>query len=315
MMGFGLNYPTWFLGILAISGIMQLWHDEQKLVVVAENCQEDIWGFNIECMYYFAKSEPLRDPNDRCCKVIQSANIPCCCRHLSDKLLFPPGKTYADMIDWPKVLHCMNYCGRPLPSGFKCGNFTGPQGAPPNSRYCVFQARQAQMALVSGRTSALNPNAPLFIPAALRQVEDFSPQWWELVKTSTWFRDYWLSQHKEEDFGASANDTSNDDIEDFLQESFDLGIEDEFHDLEHEFEQLVLSSEAQDYASHTVTNDGARPMEGLSKDAKALLKNLTVPTSPKERGLRSPVGTAVLHEKPAQHVNLKCAPRRIHQPR
>lgn len=103
------------------------------------------------------------------------------------------------------------------------------------------------MALVSGRSSALNPNAPLFIPAALRQVEDFSPQWWDLVKSSTWFRDYWLSQHKEEEFEV-ANDSSNDDIENMLSETFDLGMEEDFNVLENEFEQLVMSSEALDHS-------------------------------------------------------------------
>ena len=44
-------------------------------------------------------------------------------------------------------------------------------------------------------SSSLNPNAPLFIPAAYRQVEDFSPEWWELVKTTAWFRDHWSREH------------------------------------------------------------------------------------------------------------------------
>ncbi|KAL0339723.1 UNVERIFIED_CONTAM: protein EARLY RESPONSIVE TO DEHYDRATION 15 [Sesamum radiatum] len=56
------------------------------------------------------------------------------------------------------------------------------------------------MALVSGGRSTLNPNAPLFIPAAVKQVEDFSPEWWSLVNTSTWFRNYWISQHEEKIF-------------------------------------------------------------------------------------------------------------------
>ncbi|KAF6988531.1 hypothetical protein CFC21_006052 [Triticum aestivum] len=47
--------------------------------------------------------------------------------------------------------------------------------------------------------SSLNPEAPLFIPAALQQVEDFSPQWWDLVKSSAWFRDHWYHQHQQLD--------------------------------------------------------------------------------------------------------------------
>ena len=47
--------------------------------------------------------------------------------------------------------------------------------------------------------SSLNPEAPLFIPAALQQVEDFSPQWWDLVKSTAWFRDHWYHQHQQLD--------------------------------------------------------------------------------------------------------------------
>ncbi|KAF7824649.1 protein EARLY RESPONSIVE TO DEHYDRATION 15-like [Senna tora] len=170
------------------------------------------------------------------------------------------------------------------------------------------------MALVSGRTSALNPNAPLFIPAALHQVEDFSPQWWELVKTSTWFHDYWLSQHKEEYFGESADDTTVDELEIMLPEAFDMGIEEDLHDLENEFEQFVLFSEAKGCPAGTDLNDGRKPLNaGLNTDNKALLKNLTTPKSPKSP--KSPVGPAKHLEKPPQYVNVKCAPRRIHQPR
>ena len=43
-------------------------------------------------------------------------------------------------------------------------------------------------------SSTLNPNAPLFVPLAYRTVEDFSDQWWALVESSPWFRDYWLEE-------------------------------------------------------------------------------------------------------------------------
>lgn len=59
-----------------------------------------------------------------------------------------------------------------------------------------------KMALVSGARSSLNPKAEPFIPMSYRQVEDFSPAWWELVKASSWYRDYWLSQRGDDDFGA-----------------------------------------------------------------------------------------------------------------
>jgi hypothetical protein len=50
--------------------------------------------------------------------------------------------------------------------------------------------------MATASSSSLNPNAPLFIPAAYRKVEDFSPEWWELVHTTAWFRDHWFRQHQ-----------------------------------------------------------------------------------------------------------------------
>lgn len=68
------------------------------------------------------------------------------------------------------------------------------------------------MDVIKARTSssALNPNAPLFMPFAYRVVEDFSDQWWALVQSSPWFRDYWL----EERFHDPQNDHAVVDIYD-----------------------------------------------------------------------------------------------------
>ncbi|CAN6312744.1 unnamed protein product [Urochloa humidicola] len=55
------------------------------------------------------------------------------------------------------------------------------------------------MSAVAVSSSSLNPDAPLFIPAALLQVEDFSPQWWDLVTTTAWFRDHWSREHTQLD--------------------------------------------------------------------------------------------------------------------
>ncbi|KAF8394851.1 hypothetical protein HHK36_018788 [Tetracentron sinense] len=66
------------------------------------------------------------------------------------------------------------------------------------------------MDVISRRTSSsLNPNAPLFVPLAYRAVEDFSDRWWELVRSSAWFRDYWIQecfQEPQNDFDFSLND-------------------------------------------------------------------------------------------------------------
>lgn len=102
------------------------------------------------------------------------------------------------------------------------------------------------MALVTGRRSSLNPNAPLFVPAAMREVEDFSPEWWDLVTTSTSFRDYWLSQHPGEDFFGAVGDTSvANNAVGFLPDNIDLDVDDDILNMESQFEEFLQSSEAQ----------------------------------------------------------------------
>lgn len=86
------------------------------------------------------------------------------------------------------------------------------------------------MAVASGGIrSTLNPNAPLFIPAAYQLVEDFSPEWWELVKTTSWFRDHWCYQHQEQE---NFEGEDGDGVASLLPESCDLGFTDEFANLD-----------------------------------------------------------------------------------
>ncbi|KNA08528.1 hypothetical protein SOVF_161780 [Spinacia oleracea] len=100
------------------------------------------------------------------------------------------------------------------------------------------------MALVSGVRSTLNPNAPLYIPAAFRQVEDFSPEWYDLITTSMWFRDYWLSQHQEAEmlYGNNANNFEVNDVVDLLPDEIDLGVDEELLLMESQFEEFIKSS-------------------------------------------------------------------------
>ncbi|KAF7148273.1 hypothetical protein RHSIM_Rhsim03G0148500 [Rhododendron simsii] len=46
----------------------------------------------------------------------------------------------------------------------------------------------------SASSSTLNPNAPMFVPSSYKAVDDFSEEWWDLVHSSPWFRDYWLQE-------------------------------------------------------------------------------------------------------------------------
>ncbi|KAJ1404157.1 hypothetical protein SESBI_26754 [Sesbania bispinosa] len=114
------------------------------------------------------------------------------------------------------------------------------------------------MALVSGGRSTLNPNAPLYIPAAFRQVEDFSPEWWQLVTTLTWYHDYWLSQQQDEGFYGEDGFDGN-DVVDLLPDAFDLDAGDDLSVIEAQLEEFIRSSETQE---ETGTNAFVEPEHG-----------------------------------------------------
>ncbi|XVF24223.1 hypothetical protein REPUB_Repub13aG0109200 [Reevesia pubescens] len=165
------------------------------------------------------------------------------------------------------------------------------------------------------RSSTLNPNAPIFIPAAFRQVEDFSPEWWELVKTSTWFRDYWLSEHQEESFTADDDDI-DEDIANLFPESLDLGFDEEFLDLDAQFQEFLESGSKEKTDEKKHRNDF-----GINNAfTKAILRSLIIPKT-KSGMEKSPKSRYI--EKAAKCVSprpkSKCSPgvreRKIQQPR
>lgn len=149
-----------------------------------------------------------------------------------------------------------------------------------------------------GVRSTLNPNAPLFIPASFRQVEDFSPEWWFLVKTSLWFRDHWINEHQD-------------------QETFDGGNEDdddtEFSSLEEELEEVMLEMEAAEQA----TSLASLKKDKSDADITAMVKSLSLEVPGNGRvSPRTSFEPAKHKEKPLKCLSPKCSPRRIiQQPR
>uniref|UniRef100_A0A1J3CS87 Polyadenylate-binding protein-interacting protein 2 n=1 Tax=Noccaea caerulescens TaxID=107243 RepID=A0A1J3CS87_NOCCA len=150
-------------------------------------------------------------------------------------------------------------------------------------------------AMVNRRVSTLNPNAPVFDPVGFRQVEDFSPKWWELVTTSKWFRDFWLSANSEYEFVGG-------------------GGGGEFSDMEEEFEELIMSSGEADIVGSTVNeSDVARYLKFL----------LSMAESRKEKLYRSNVAIASCsskynQKKTSKYMNPNFNCRRnhhIYQPR
>ncbi|KAF2289324.1 hypothetical protein P3X46_009215 [Hevea brasiliensis] len=133
------------------------------------------------------------------------------------------------------------------------------------------------MALVSGGRSTLNPDAPLFIPAAYRRVEDFSPEWWQLVTTSTWYRDYWLSQHQDEEgFYDNTEDDGFDgnDVADLLPDTFDFDAGEDFSSLEVQFQEFVESYDAELENRSSPSNGMKR--NGFEMETEAPKKDLSL---------------------------------------
>ncbi|CAI0374799.1 unnamed protein product [Linum tenue] len=112
-------------------------------------------------------------------------------------------------------------------------------------------------AVVSGGRSTLNPDAPMFIPAAYRQVEDFSPEWWQLVNTTTWFKDYWLSQHQEQEGYYNNVAEEDSDLAGLLPDTFDLDVVgDDFASFEAQFDEFVESYEAEKMSPRALPSYG-----------------------------------------------------------
>lgn len=82
--------------------------------------------------------------------------------------------------------------------------------------------------------STLNPNAPLFVPAAFLAVEDFSPEWWNLVQTCPAFRDQWL---REKFPGSEEQDIFAEDLE-------ELADLDEFLEYQEQLQEMEAVQES-----------------------------------------------------------------------
>ncbi|CAL9749623.1 unnamed protein product [Musa acuminata subsp. burmannicoides] len=168
------------------------------------------------------------------------------------------------------------------------------------------------MAVPSGAAgkSTLNPNAPLFIPMAFQQVEDFSPEWWELVKTTTWFREHWFHQHQDQETFDADDEV---DVTNLLPDSFDLGIVDELSIPEAELDYAALYLEFGDQFSKALEKETIF-CNGFLSDEELEVKSLGL-KHPK-KGTRPILEPAKYWEKPAQFLSPKCSPRRIiQQPR
>ncbi|KAK4746173.1 hypothetical protein SAY87_012485 [Trapa incisa] len=166
------------------------------------------------------------------------------------------------------------------------------------------------MALVSGGRSTLNPNAPLFVPAVLRQVEDFSPEWWQLITTSAWYRDYWLSLHPEGFIDQADNELDYGDVVDLLPDSIDFSDGDDFSSMEAQYEEFIQFTEAEGNKFSSAAMNGK-----VTNGDYAINNNKNALKALQTNGLGSKAQPAKYAEKPAKNLGAKYSPRFIQQPR
>ncbi|GAV62452.1 hypothetical protein CFOL_v3_05975 [Cephalotus follicularis] len=136
-------------------------------------------------------------------------------------------------------------------------------------------------------SSTLNPDAPMFVPMAYRTVEDFSDEWWALVKSSPWFRDYWLQER----FHDPQPDPYFSDIDDYA--------------LAQDLASLLAVGDDDHYHYTTITK-GEEEKRGCNKDLVAF------------RAFKWQRGRVIaprFAEKAPKIVSVKVSPRTIQQPR
>ncbi|KAI3801306.1 hypothetical protein L1987_29410 [Smallanthus sonchifolius] len=165
------------------------------------------------------------------------------------------------------------------------------------------------MSLVSQRRSNLNPNAPLFIPAAVRQVEDYSPEWWQLVTTSSWFHDYWLNQQQGED-GLFGNTADDNDIVNMLPDSIDT--DEDLLSMEGQYEQFLYSSSMERANSFGSPAYKQMPSNSFETEAETLIRSLETKLTPMSQ---VEMERARYPEKPVRSFSPKIRSQRIQQPR
>ena len=154
-------------------------------------------------------------------------------------------------------------------------------------------------------SSTLNPNAPVFVPSAYRAVEDFSDQWWALVRSSPWFRDYWLQER----FHDPQMSPSFSDIDDPV-----------LPDLDSLFDSDLVKRKSIPES----TRPGLRSVSFVNflsflraeeEEERDLRKDLVLLGSLKWRTGRVLVETPRYAVKAPKIVNVKVSPRPIQQPR
>ncbi|KAF3793268.1 EARLY RESPONSIVE TO DEHYDRATION 15 protein [Nymphaea thermarum] len=160
-------------------------------------------------------------------------------------------------------------------------------------------------------TSSLNPDAPLFVPWAYQAVEDFSKEWWDLIQSSAWFRDYWLEERFDEEADAVEEMKEVADVVDLDDELAVLGEEDAFlPDMATDLCGLEGKYFLPPSACFFFCLTGAN---GKDNDCREVVSLAGLKWKESRNGGEKV--KKVVAEKAPKIVNVKPSPRLIHQPR
>ncbi|OVA06100.1 Bifunctional inhibitor/plant lipid transfer protein/seed storage helical domain [Macleaya cordata] len=101
--------------VMLVVGILVTFGDHGVVVYSdAQSCDGDIRGLVEQCSRYVMKLIPRPPPSVACCEIVKKVDADCVCSHVT--------KEVEALISMDKAVFVAAYCGRPLPSGTKCGS-------------------------------------------------------------------------------------------------------------------------------------------------------------------------------------------------
>ncbi|XP_068661707.1 uncharacterized protein [Aristolochia californica] len=86
--------------------------------VRAQDCSRDVMDLTQHCAEFVSASGPMEPPSADCCQIVRRCNLSCVCSRITREI--------EQVISPEKVAFVAKSCGRPIPSGTKCGDITIP---------------------------------------------------------------------------------------------------------------------------------------------------------------------------------------------
>ncbi|XP_031476907.1 uncharacterized protein LOC116248316 [Nymphaea colorata] len=90
------------------------------VLVNGQSCSDqDLATLGARCRPFVARELPPAPPSEDCCNAVRGADLICVCGRITPEI--------ERMISMQKVVDVASKCGKPIPSGTRCGSFTVPK--------------------------------------------------------------------------------------------------------------------------------------------------------------------------------------------